>query len=933
MGDLNARHTSFGDHANNAYGLALLESLPSNGLLRLTPTSGRWTFYTPNQRSIVDHIFVNDFAVAGNAEYYVDEDIFVGSAEHSLLVGSINGNMDDSIGPIEDSRPFNRWRLGNPEVVERYLEHLNQSLDSLLSRMEVAFDQASNDAQSHADMLYDCFESWMFTALNAHIGRSLGRGRRPADFLTPELIAKENNLAEARRLAFNQSGPSGRRAELTIDYLECKARLDLEIAARREELFRSFADALQQMDVPAQLRLLHSMKRNKSQSPTNALQTDETSLARYRAHFASQYTNSLPPVLGPFMAGPDPIHDEMTCPFTLNSIAEHAKKMPSGKATGNSGLPSEAISVAAELVSFPLNTLFRFCFSHSVIPSLWKESRIHPILKKGSATDIRNYRPISLTEVVRRLFERILLDPLSSYIEPLSIEQGGFRASRGTIDQVATLQEWICQTKAKKLPRYMVFLDIKAAYDQVDRELLWNKCRAKGLPESLIKLLKSLFDGNMSCIAVAGAKSETFPLRSGLLQGSPLSPILYSLFIDDLVEELNGCVGTESLTLGGRRFRCLLYADDIVLMSTSWRDLCQLLKIAERHSLSNRYRFGVAKCEAVLSVTPSDTSAMTLYDEPIRCSTHFTYLGVPFSPDGILWKQHLETLGVKAQRVAGFFNSIGCNGQGFDTATCLRLYQCFVRPILEYGLALCPPSMLKTLDGLYGKCMRRMTSMGNTSSPLTIGMFAEIHPAKVRHTMLQYKYAIKTRRKPIVFSVNYALSAYNGKPTKNSCFRTWPSNRILNRQDRERFRARLERREATIEPALQIQDEMLEELLNTKSSAFIFRGKDRGKRKIFKRLFGKLNRVDQRLVLNWVTNRSVGRWKTCRNCGNSGADKQHLERCFWGEDVRAIHGGGPSKIEDELATVTNAEGLSRCVEAIRALVGDRPADGRGTEPP
>ena len=106
---------------------------------------------------------------------------------------------------------------------------------------------------------------------------------------------------------------------------------------------------------------------------------------------------------------------------------------------------------------------------NSVVPTSWKLTRIQPVPKKGDLTQISNYRPISLTEVLRKLFERILLPFIQTFIEPLTVEQGGFRQNRGCMDQVATLQQWCSQKHSQS--KIMAFLDIKAAYDSVDREI------------------------------------------------------------------------------------------------------------------------------------------------------------------------------------------------------------------------------------------------------------------------------------------------------------------------------------------------------------------------------------------------------------------------------------------------------------------------------
>lgn len=85
-----------------------------------------------------------------------------------------------------------------------------------------------------------------------------------------------------------------------------------------------------------------------------------------------------------------------------------------------------------------------------------------------------------------------------------------------------------------------VFLDIRAAYDSVDRKILWRKCRDRGLPDPvLLDLLRALFDNNEAFVAIAGRTSDRFRLLAGVLQGSILSPLLYSTFIDDLPDMLN----------------------------------------------------------------------------------------------------------------------------------------------------------------------------------------------------------------------------------------------------------------------------------------------------------------------------------------------------------------------------------------------------------
>jgi hypothetical protein len=243
--------------------------------------------------------------------------------------------------------------------------------------------------------------------------------------------------------------------------------------------------------------------------------------------FANQFSNSNPVEI---QITPDhfPTNRPVPCPFNVDSIREEAlNSFPRGKAAGHSGLIGEALTAGADTIALPLLVLFQKVWDKGEIPDSWRVTRIHPVAKTGDLTKITNYRPISLMEVLRRVFEGMLVK---------LIEQGGFRHDRGTLDQATVLHEWIIQLKKDKRDRFLVFLDIKSAYDQVDRSLLWEKCNRIQMHPTLLQVLKGLLDDNRAHIAINGSQSPSFPLISGVLQGSPLSPVLYSLFINDIVQ-------------------------------------------------------------------------------------------------------------------------------------------------------------------------------------------------------------------------------------------------------------------------------------------------------------------------------------------------------------------------------------------------------------
>ena len=694
MGDLNARHIAWGDRISNTYGNLLVEDMEGYGLRRLEPATGRWSFIDGTNRSIPDHVLTNGAASATTGNLRVLEDEYTGGSEHRLLVfetEAVDGPKTMPAAP----RTWNRTRMKDAAVCEEMRQHCGARLDALHDRLSaIRRAEPVAPAQQLVDETEAAIREWIEDGLHACVGRTPRTSRSWASrYWTRELSASLKIVEHHFQRWSAAKDDSSRSQRLWETYLAHRRAHDQLAAARKNEMFRNFCDSLQAMQAGEQQRVISSMRRKRGRAKGALLKTDPAALQSYREHYASQFVNTQPqpeepaPATGPDTPSPAFCFDAV---LTNSAVRAAIGRLAKGKASGESGLPAEALQIVAQEAAEPLVRLFKLITAKHVVPSNWCRARIHPVPKKGDLTKIGNYRPISLTEVMRKLFESLILPCLTDLVEPLSVEQGGFRAKRGTLDQLATLQEWIAQSKHAKAERYLAFLDIKAAYDQVDREILWRKLLSRRVPTNFVSVLQALFDHNEAFIAINGNASAPFPIRSGVLQGSLISPQLYSVFIDDVAEAINDAGIANGLPLGGRQYRLLLYADDIVLMSNSRRAMQAMLDICSRHASLNRYRYGVAKCELLASAPIPDTQPLTLSGLPLAVSKRFTYLGCTFSSDGVAWADHWTRMGVKALSASDALNSAGCNGHGFGVAIGLRTFRTFVRPILEYGLALCP---------------------------------------------------------------------------------------------------------------------------------------------------------------------------------------------------------------------------------------------------
>jgi hypothetical protein len=151
----------------------------------------------------------------------------------------------------------------------------------------------------------------------------------------------------------------------------------------------------------------------------------------------------------------------------------------------------------------------------------------------------------------RKLFELLVLNQIKATMKNLSCAQGGFRENCGTLDQAANLQDLIKlhHICSGKFP-IIAFLDIKTAHDSVDRSILFNKCISQGIDPALVEVLRQLYDFNMAYVSLNEVNFATAALKAGVQQGSFISPLQYSIFIDGIVGDLKKGCGLKSPFIG-----------------------------------------------------------------------------------------------------------------------------------------------------------------------------------------------------------------------------------------------------------------------------------------------------------------------------------------------------------------------------------------------
>ena len=283
-------------------------------------------------------------------------------------------------------------------------------------------------------------------------------------------------------------------------------------------------------------------------------------------------------------------HD-LNCNIERAEIVNVIQSLKGGKACGIDGISPEIIKFAPSIFTDILYDLFQKCFLLGTFPDQWKVGLIHPVYKKGDKNNPASYRPITLLCIMSKLFTRILSNRLNSWLEEhgiLSPAQAGFRKNFSTIDNCFVIHTAI--SKALRQPRgklYTAFIDLKAAFDNLDRKILFRKLVAIGIRGQFLKILHEMYRSVRSRVKCTDGLTPEFECTTGVRQGDNLSPILFSLYLNDLEDILCNCT-YPGIKINNKNLCCLLYADDIVIFSYNAFSLQKLLNEFETYCMSNK---------------------------------------------------------------------------------------------------------------------------------------------------------------------------------------------------------------------------------------------------------------------------------------------------------------------------------------------------------
>ena len=309
-------------------------------------------------------------------------------------------------------------------------------------------------------------------------------------------------------------------------------------------------------------------------------------------------------------------------------------------------------------------------------------------------------------------------------------EQAGFRKFHSTEDQVTYLSQEIEDAFQEQKVTFATWIDLQKAFDKVWTDGLLVKMQRCGIAGNMLRWIKSYLHNRRARVTVDGRKGKKVLLRHGVPQGGVLSPTLFLIFINDLIEDLP------------KGIHAALYADDLVM----W---CK-----EEHASTATYRMQLAadklaawaeewnvhinkeKSSTTLFTLSSKQKAGTikLGDTPLRSDEEATYLGVTFDKKQT-WKPHIQQAEAKARRKLAILRKLAGTDWGAKTNILKQVYQGAVRPHLEYGStawSTTAKTHQQTLDKVQNQALRIITGSMRSTPIKAMEETASIQPLHQR---------------------------------------------------------------------------------------------------------------------------------------------------------------------------------------------------------
>jgi len=380
--------------------------------------------------------------------------------------------------------------------------------------------------------------------------------------------------------------------------------------------------------------------------------------------------------------------------FTPDVVYKAIKSCKNNKTPDPGGYNTFLLKQLAFSLVNPLCVLFKHVFEAGVLPAAWKSANVTPVFKKGASSSITNYRPISLTSVFCKLFERIVKEQMLKFLldnKLITPHQHGFMSMHSTSSQLLeTVNDWTLSVKNRHVVD-AIYFDYAKAFDSVSHVKLVHKLRGYGIDGQLLSVIVNFLSNRTQRVLLPAGASSSLPVTSGVPQGSVLGPLLFLLYINDVSD------------LFTNNTKIKLYADDIKIYleiccdsdtAELQRDINRLSDWSKMWQLS----LSIGKCFHI-RVGLNDKTNLPVYNvcnATINSVSELRDLGVMVD-EKLNFSSHVKAIAcrahLRANQILRFFISK-------DRKLLTMAFTTYVRPIIEYCSSIWNPHQITLINKL-----------------------------------------------------------------------------------------------------------------------------------------------------------------------------------------------------------------------------------------
>ena len=430
----------------------------------------------------------------------------------------------------------------------------------------------------------------------------------------------------------------------------------------------------------------------------------------------------------------EPYFSQLDYSIEISEIEGALKRLNKRASPGPDKVSGKLLDAGKTQLLPVLSLFFNKLFAHASQPAIFAVNFLKSIFKKGNDRDPDNYRGIAVGSALGKLFELILLDRLEKILpkyHPISMNQIGFKKAHRTADHIFVIKSIVDKiVKHGNQKLWVAFIDFRKAYDRINRGLLYLKLQKIGIKGLFYKNIKAIHDPISYLVKVKGGYLNPIHSRLGLKQGGVLSPLLFNLFIDDIKDIFED--SCDPVKLLSQPLSHLLYADDLVLMSTTEGGLKKCLQKLESYCDLWQLKVNISKSKIMIFNTSGRVlsgPSFTFQGNVLEKVKSYCYLGVDVACSGS-FKTARANLAEKAQKaMSPLLSTIAQFNIPCEES--IKLFHSVIRPIALYS-----SEILSSLTH------HQLQAMSESKSSLLEYMISS-YTATIHHKFLKYILGVK----------------------------------------------------------------------------------------------------------------------------------------------------------------------------------------------